>query len=87
MIVINVEPNDLLETKHVCYFTKTDYDNNIHLFQVVENYYQHPDGPAKIPQYDTRLVQTLNQYDPAASSLVILQASQHSVKEHLTKYC
>jgi hypothetical protein len=54
-ILINVDPSTEIKRDHICYYV-TKEGLELKLIEVVNVWYQHPDGPADIPRLETHIV-------------------------------
>lgn len=82
MIVFNEETKDIVEEKHICYYTK-DQSLKIELYEVFEKKILHPAAKeyAFVHKFDTRLIESFyrTEFDSAAS--VLLEAAQNNIKK------
>jgi hypothetical protein len=67
-----------LSTKHLSFFASKDADN-IHLHEVVEETYPHPEAPecAVIQLITTRFIEQFSRLDKRASAAILLEAAQN----------
>ncbi len=80
-ILINTTSQPI-KRNHICWYVKKDNTNNtITLFEVVDNYYEHPDskGTAIISKIETERIKTHNLSSPNASPLFQLDIAQNIV--------
>jgi hypothetical protein len=66
-----------LETKHVCFYTKSS-DDEIQLMEVYEETYPHPDAPNEgiVKLTTTRCVRSYKRTEFRAATTILLEASQ-----------
>ena len=76
MIIFNEDSDDIVEEKHICYYTKVDGDNII-LKEVIEKKLKHPDAKesAYVYKIDTRFIHEFNRNELKASSVILLAAA------------
>jgi len=80
MIIFNEEIVDVIEEKHICYYTIYDYDK-IRLMEVIEKKIKHPDAKelAYLHKTDTRLIHEFRRIDLKAAPVILLEAAQNAV--------
>jgi hypothetical protein len=80
MIIFNEESNDIVEEKHICYYTEFNSDNII-LKEVIEKKIKHPDAKelAYVYKIDVRFIHEFKRNELKASSVILLEAAQNAV--------
>jgi hypothetical protein len=75
-----------VRTKHICWYTK-DNGREITLFELVENFYEHPQAPdcALFPVYETVRHNTFIKGEHKASPLTLMQHMQATVSLQFTE--
>ena len=80
MIIFNEEKEDIVEEKHVCYYTIYDYDK-IRLMEVIEKKIKHPAAKelAYLYKTDTKLIHEFKRNEIGAAPSILLEAAQNAV--------
>ena len=82
MIVMNLLPGEKhLNEKHICFFVKRDV-KSIHLYEVVERFYRHPEAPdhGLIQQYEIQHVRSFDLARPDLfSHLIQMDLAENTV--------
>lgn len=78
----NDDPNNIVSTEHVSYFTRVDIDDKVALYEVVITNYKHPDAPehAVWPVLEERLISSHARGSYEAGVLVLLEANNKAVR-------
>jgi hypothetical protein len=81
MIIFNEKQEDIVEEKHICYFTKNLF-SKIVLMEVYEKKIKHPHARehAYVFKIDTRIIKTLHRGEIEAGGIVLLEAAQNNMK-------
>ena len=81
MIIFNEETKDVVDEKHICYYTKNKYQK-IELHEVYEKKILHPEAKeyAFIFKIDTRLIKEFDRIEYNAAPSVLLEAAQRNIK-------
>lgn len=74
-----------LSVKHICYYATSSYkdgEKKIHLWEVVDETYPHPDVPENsvINVIKTHLIRTMKADNLNAAPIIILEAAEETVK-------
>jgi len=80
MIIFNEEKEDIVEEKHICYYTKDDGGVSITLMEIVEKKIKHPSAKefAFIHKFDCKFVDKFDRTELAAAATILLEASQNN---------
>ncbi len=80
MIIFNEETKDIVDEKHICYYTKNRYQK-IELYQVYEKKLLHPKAKehAFVFKIDTRRIKEFDRIEIEASASVLLEAAQNNI--------
>lgn len=82
MILLTIcnTPEDVVSTKHICYYAKSE-GPDIVLYEVVEVCYKHPQAPedAVVPVIEVHVSKKVKKVDPEAAAWILLEASEKSV--------
>ena len=86
MILINPDPSSETRRNHICYYVTHD-GSNFHLYEVVEVFYQHPDGPCELPRLENHRIKTVSA-NPfmADSNILLLYHQQMAMARRLAEY-
>lgn len=80
MIIINVTEQPVKE-RHVCYFTNQPDFYTVELFEVVEEFYKHPQCDyALLSRFNTRLIRSEKVRNREAGPILVLEAAQHALQ-------
>ncbi len=81
MIILSVNPDDVVRRDHICYFTKRGEKNILKLMVVEEVYYKHPEAPeiALLPRIETREVGEASRLSQEGAPFVLLEAAQNNI--------
>jgi|SaaInlLV_10m_DNA_2_1039722.scaffolds.fasta_scaffold30694_2 hypothetical protein len=81
MIIFNEEPKDIVEIKHICFYTMTCDNGNIVLKEVVEKKLKHPEAKeqAYVYKYDTSIIKEFKRTEYKAASTILLEAAQNNL--------
>ena len=65
MFVINYLKEDILEKKHICFYTKQGIHGDLELWEILEYTIKHPEAPeyATIKQFENELVKSIRPND------------------------
>jgi hypothetical protein len=80
MIIFNEETKDIVDIKHICYFTKKD-SQIISLHEIIEKKLMHPNAKdlAYVYKYDERKLAEYNRHEMDAAATVLLEATQNNI--------
>jgi desulfoferrodoxin (superoxide reductase-like protein) len=89
MIVFNEEPRDVIDEKHVCFYTKTN-GAKLQLYQVILRKLKHPNTDnAFVQKYDSQFVEEFDRTDyhasPAVELIVVLEAAQNILQTKMRR--
>ena len=81
MIIFNEETEDIVEERHICYYTKSEENNHIVLCEIIEKKLLHPKAKehAYIHKYDNKRLKSFKRNDPKASAIILLEAAQNNI--------
>ena len=84
MIIFNYNPEDIISSKHICYFISGDPDPfKITLSEIVELTLNHPEAPGHATITTLSInwnVATYNRINRDGGHVVLLEASQNTCK-------
>ena len=83
MIIFNEVTEDIVEEKHVCFYTVNEDDGYIVLKEVLEKKLKHPKAKelAYVFKLDTKIVYRYKRIDSKAAASILLEAAQNNLKE------
>jgi len=86
MIIFNEESNDIVDERHVCFFTKEE-GFTISLMEMIEKKIKHPSAPehAFVFKYDTKLLRVYKRTEFEAAATILLEAAQNNISNILNK--
>jgi len=81
MIIFNEVADDIVEEKHICFYTRIDGEK-IFLMEVYEKILKHPQAKdvAIVSKIDTRTIKDFYRTQLAAAPIVLLEAAQNNMK-------
>jgi len=85
--IINVDTDKILKEKHISW-NVTEDNENYHLSEIIERYYEHPDseGCAMIPRIEVDCIKVIKKTDiKHCSHLIQLQAALNTVSQIMDK--
>lgn len=73
----NINP---IKTEHICYYSKLE-DNKITLFEVVKEFYPHPEAPEDmlITKIDTHRIRNVLLHTRDSAALELLLSAQNNI--------
>ena len=80
MIIFNEETKDIVEEKHICFYTE-DNGQYIRLVEVIEKKLKHPKAKelAYVQKYDVREVNKIKRINEKAAQSILLEAAQNNI--------
>jgi hypothetical protein len=86
MIIFNEVSEDIVEEKHVCYFTK-DQSLEIELYEVFEKKLFHPKVKehAFVYKFDTRKIGSFYRTELDSAASILLEAAQNNIRKNKEK--
>lgn len=86
MIIFNVT-EEPIERKHISYYVNSNDPNVLHLIEIEEVFYFHPDSNkmAKVRRIEEKLVASYNIHSHKCAPLLLLKHAQDNIKLVLEK--
>jgi hypothetical protein len=81
MIIFNEEIEDIIDIKHICYYTKNE-GQYIKLIEVIEKKLKHPKVKdlTYVQKYDTRTINKIKRIESESAQSILLEAAQNNIK-------
>lgn len=73
MFVVNYSKEDIVEKKHICFYTKTGIGGDLELWEILEYSIKHPEAPehAVVKQIENERIKSIKPNDNSNSSSYI----------------